>query len=228
MDAVNLEEVRQKLKEALEERSRAGWAGQALACPPGRPKDMPERLRTARKAGVVCLLCHDHKRDWTLAFMQRTLDDTPHSGQWAFPGGAEEPEDAGDLMRTALRECKEEIGLALSNAEVVGMLSPLYIPPSHFYVQPFVAVLGGVPEVVLQREEVARLCWVPLRDLPSPGQPWPLQNVKVSKGTFHVPGWPMDEGVLWGATAMMTAELLMACAAAGFGCSFAPPKRDHS
>ena len=82
------------------------------------------------------------------------------------------------------------------------MLSPLYIPRSHFYVQPIVAVLGGVPEVVLQREEVARLCWVPARP-PSPGQPWPLQNVKVSKGTFHVPGWPMDEG-LWGA-AMMTA-----------------------
>ena len=131
-------------------------------------------------------------------------------------------------MRTALRECEEEIGLALPNAAVVGVLSPLYIPPSHFYVQPIVAVLDGVPEVVLQREEVARLCWVPLRDLPSPGHPWPLQNVKVSKGTFHVPGWPMDEGVLWGATAMMTAELLMACAAAGFGRSFAPPKRDRS
>ena len=131
-------------------------------------------------------------------------------------------------MRTALRECKEEIGIELHGSPIAGALSPLYIPPSHFYVQPFVTVLDGIPEVVLQREEVACLRWVPLRDLPDAGQRWPFQHVKVSHGTVRVPGWPMDEGVLWGATAMMTAELLMACDVAGFGRSFADPKSDST
>ena len=74
MDAVNLEEMRQKLQEALEERS--SWLGRAgVGVPAGTSQDMPSDFERREKRSR-CLLCHDHKRGWTLAFMQRTW--TPH------------------------------------------------------------------------------------------------------------------------------------------------------
>ena len=103
----------------------------------------------------------------------------------------------------------------------MGRLSPIYIPPSHFFVQPVVACCDGLPHILLQEEEVAAVMWVPLSELPSPCQPWPNQSVRVRGGKVTVPGWPVERHVLWGATAMMMAELLEVCEASGFGLSFA-------
>ena len=52
------------------------------------PPTLPERIRDARRAGVVCLLCwHDHQ--WCVMLILRAQDNSPHSGQLAFPGAAE-------------------------------------------------------------------------------------------------------------------------------------------
>ncbi len=42
-----------------------------------------------------------------------------HGGEVAFPGGRRDPEDP-DLVRTALREAEEEIGLPPGLVEIVG------------------------------------------------------------------------------------------------------------
>ena len=91
------------LSEVLTSRPLPGWPSQSLACPPGRPRDLEERVRDARQAGVVSLLCW-HEGQWQVLLMLRTRDNTAHSGQLAFPGGAAEALDGGDLTRTALRE----------------------------------------------------------------------------------------------------------------------------
>ena len=93
----------------------------------------------------------------------------------------------------------------------MGRLSPIYIPPSHFFVQPVVACCDGLPNIRLQEEEVAAVMWVPLSKLPPPGKPWPNQSVRVRGGKVTVPGWQVERHVLWGATAMMMAELLEVC-----------------
>ena len=150
--------------------------------------------------------------------MRRTLDGSPHSGQLAFPGGAEEPEDEGDLQRTALREFEEEVGVSLSSAQTLGPLSSLYIPPSDFLVQPFVAWSSGRLRFQIQEEEVAEVLTLPLFQFPK--GPWPLQEVSVRGGRMRVPGWPCGGQILWGATAMMLAELRLLCELANFDSSF--------
>lgn len=218
---MNVQALIVALSEALSAGALPGWKAQSLACPPGRPTDLPERIRDARRAGVVCLLCwHDHQ--WCVMLILRAQDNSPHSGQLAFPGGAAEAKDGGDLTQTALRELKEEVGVSLKTTQIMGKLSPIYIPPSHFYVQPVVACCLELPELVLQEDEVAEAMFVPLSDLPSARGSWPTQRVSVGNANVLVPGWPLGNHVLWGATAMVMSELLMVCDAAGFGLSFAP------
>ena len=92
----------------------------------------------------------------------------------------------------------EEIGVQLADDDIVGALSPLYIPPSHFYVEPLVAVVDGPPTFVLERDEVEEVVAVPLSALPAQCQTWPTHIVPVRGGRASVPGWPMHDGVLWG------------------------------
>ena len=162
------------LSEVLTSRPLPGWPSQSLACPPGRPRDLEERVRDARQAGVVSLLCW-HEGQWQVLLMLRTRDNTPHSGQLAFPGGAAEALDGGDLTRTALRELEEEVGISLREDQIMGRLSPIYIPPSHFFVQPVVACCDGLPHIRLQEEEVAAVMWVPLSNCHHPASRGPIK-----------------------------------------------------
>lgn len=184
-----------------------GWKAQALACPPGRPRDVQERLQGARKAGVLALICPTEDGRWGVVLMRRTEDGTPHSGQLSFPGGTEERGDGGDLCATARRECWEELGVPVDEAHVVGPLTSLYIPPSDFWVQPYVAWTDRLPEFALQADEVADAFVHPLDELPDPREVWPACEVVARNRTWNVPGWPCRGTVLWGATAMMLAEL---------------------
>ena len=209
------------LRAHLKRKALPGWEAQRLACPPGRPQDVEAKLALAKKAGVMCLLCPNDQRQWSVVLMRRTEDGTAHSGQLAFPGGAEDPEDEGDLMRTAIRECTEEVGVDVPEHRVLGLLSSLYIPPSDFFVQPVVGWSPQPLQFVLQEEEVADVLVLPLERFPAPFEPWPSQRVAVRGGVVRVPGWLCEGQVLWGATAMMMAELRAVCELAGFGPSFA-------
>ena len=164
---------------------------------------------------MVALLCPNAHDQWSLVFMRRTLDDSPHSGQLSFPGGAEETVDDGDLIRTALRECEEEVGVALNASHLVGAMTPLYIPPSSFWVQPVLAVAEELPHFVKEPTEVADILVTPLSELPAPGIVWPTKRI-AGRRWHRVAGLGRGGGVLWGATAMMTAEVLGLCHGAGF------------
>ena len=56
-----------------------------------------------------------------------------HSGQISLPGGKFEPGDR-DLIATAVREAKEEVGIKPSTVKIIGTLTPLYIPRTRIIV----------------------------------------------------------------------------------------------
>ena len=130
------------------------------------------------------------------------------------------PEDAlfaplyagdGSLLETALREAEEEIDLSSDLVEVVGRLEEMYIPPSNFLVSPFVGLLPPAAEMVLAPDEVEAIFTVSLVELMSPETlrrvPWRRDGRDYQVPIFAVGGSPSRN--IWGATAAMTASLLV-------------------
>src|SRR3990172_3555148 len=119
----------------------------------------------ARPAGVLIAL---YPRDGSLHFplTRRTEDVEKHKGQISLPGGAQEAGES--LLDTALRETREEIGVAVDPSAGLGRLSAGDIPPSGFLITPYVAALSDRPDFQPTPDEVAELIEAPLSILLDP------------------------------------------------------------
>lgn len=164
--------------------------------------------KTGRTAATLVLLYPDATGAPSLVLTLRQPTLRAHSGQISLPGGAiepgETPEDA------ARREAFEEVGAA--DVDVLGRLTPLYVPPSGFRVWPVVASLPERPAFRPQEAEVAALLDVPVADLVGPEYRRRAPR-RLDGNPLHAPGTVLDVPFfdvggheVWGATAMMLAE----------------------
>lgn len=198
-----------ELPEALRNRLSnplPGLDAQMLMAPSirGRKVRIPP---TARQSAVLVLL-YPHEGHWYIPFMRRSQDGRVHGGQISFPGGRREPMDV-DFTATALREADEEMGIKAHEVEVIGALTELYIPPSNSIVYPRLAVTDKRPDFVPDPVEVAEIIEVQVDqflDENRKGQ----HRVDIHKGTYiEAPGFIVnDKELIWGATAMMMAEVI--------------------
>lgn len=144
-----------------------------------------------------------------IVYTVRKADLQDHAGQISFPGGSMDPAD-DSLLETALREAEEEIDLSRDLVEVVGALEEMYIPPSNFRVSPFVGLLPPGAEMVMAPDEVEEIFTVSLKELLDPETfrrtLWRRDGRDYEVPVFAV-GGPRRE--IWGATAAMTAALLV-------------------
>ena len=160
------------------------------------------------KVACVMALLHPKDEELFVTFIKRAAShpDDKHAGQIGFPGGKFEEEDES-LVMCALRETEEEIGVQISDVEVIGELTSLYVYASDFMVHPFVGYLDYMPNYTPQVEEVAGIYEVPLKNLIDPAFKV-SRKVRLSEG-FHMdaPGYDVEGDFLWGATAMISSEL---------------------
>jgi len=91
---------------------------------------------------------------------RRTDHLRDHAGQVSFPGGRVEANDA-DATATAIRETREEVGLAATDIEVIGTL-PVYTTVTSFVVTPVVAFVRPGFKLEIDQSEVAEAFEVPL------------------------------------------------------------------
>jgi 8-oxo-dGTP pyrophosphatase MutT (NUDIX family) len=150
---------------------------------PGRPASV---MLCLREGAVLLLRRATHPLD-------------PWSGHMSLPGGRHEPLDDG-LLRTALRETREEVGLEVEReGRVLGPLGEFAGRGSgvaSIRIAAFVAVIGGEPRLELS-DEVDTAYWVPLDEL----EP---TTTTVNELRGEVPAYrPVARGselVVWGIT----------------------------
>ncbi|MGV3638715.1 MAG: NUDIX hydrolase [Flavobacteriales bacterium] len=156
---------------------------------------------------AVLALIYPKGTELHLLLMVRPTYDGVHSGQVSFPGGKREPGDA-DLRETALREFTEETGAAAQQVEVLGALSTIYIPPSRMLVTPYVGFAERIGPWRPDPNEVARLLEVPLDQvLRDDILKRREQFIQMMGRSVEIPYFDLEGEVVWGATAMMIAEL---------------------
>jgi len=177
---------------------RRGW----------RPGELPDVMREA--AVLVLVYPVDGRPTFVLTRRTETVDH--HRGQVSLPGGSVDPGE--DAEACALRECHEELGVDPGPIRVIGRMTPLHIPVSGFLVQPVVATLGGRPDFRAHAAEVASVHEVSLSSLVDPARER-HDRVRDETGGFwkDVPWFELDGLRVWGATAMMLAELRAVLAA---------------
>ena len=184
-------------------------ASQLKMVPPFRQellKQQADTIKYAKSAGVLALFYPNKNQETHLVLTLRKTYKGVHSAQVGFPGGKLEIYDTS-IEAAAIRETFEEVGVPSDNIKVLRALSEVYIPPSNFYVHPFIGISKETPRFIKQDKEVEAIIEVKLSHFLDDAN---IITEKVSTSysvEVEVPAFKLNNYVVWGVTAMMLSEI---------------------
>ncbi len=156
----------------------------------------PQTVAAARPAAVLAPIV-PRPEGLTVLLTQRSALLRSHSGQVAFPGGKI---DAGETPgETALREAREEIGLAADLVEPLGWLDP-YLTGTGYRVTTLVALIDPAFAPTPNPDEVAEAFETPFAFLMDAAN-HRLEERQWRGQTRKFYAMPYGERYIWGVTA---------------------------
>ena len=137
---------------------------------------------------------------------KRTINpEDPWSGDAAFPGGRFKPGRDKDLVETAIREAREEVGLDLVNdAELLGILEP-FSPsnaPNIKVVPVLFALRNCNASLSINRAELSKAFWLRIDEIPK------YVNSSVNIKGLNRPAIIIENTVIWGMTYRILRKIL--------------------
>ena len=123
-----------------------------------------------------------------------------HAKEISFPGGKYETHDS-DLLDTAIRETREEIGLIIDRNQVIGQLEPVVTLNSGFMILPFIAVINEI-KFLATNPEVKKILHIPFIPFLKT-----LREDTVTYGEKEMYILMHQGKVVWGASARMLKQI---------------------
>lgn len=159
------------------------------------------------RESAVAIVLYDTGENYEIVLIQRPDYVGAHGGQISFPGGKRDETDE-NLQGTAMRECQEEIGISLENAQFLGQLTPVYIPVSNFHVEPYLFYYSEVPNFVKDEREVSAIFSISIAALLHEGTISTMEiEIKGDRLYKDIPCFLINDKKIWGATALILNEL---------------------
>ena len=205
MQRSKFEVLEERLRELLEQPLPGAAAHLKLVSKPPRggwqAGVVPE---TTRPAAALALIYPDDNGRMRLPLTLRASTLPHHPGQISLPGGAV---DAGETIEeAAMREAHEEVGLDPARVRLIGRLTPVHVLVSNFGLHPVLGVTGTRPDFSAHAHEVERIIEVDVERLCDAS--CLRAGVRMRDGiTVNFPYFDLEDVQVWGATAMVLAEL---------------------
>ncbi len=134
---------------------------------------------------------------------KRTTTVKYHKGEVSFPGGTYEKDD-GDTLKTAIRECGEEIGVKGGDIEIVGRLDDMSTFTG-FIITPYVGLIPYPYAFKLNPGEVAYLIYLPVPYLLN--AELRIETVESQGELVKAPAFYYEGERIWGATCRILMQL---------------------
>ena len=163
---------------------------------------MPEVQETSKnKLAAVMVIIFGNEPLLLMTERPKTMNH--HAGEISFPGGTWDKKD-NDLLETAIRETREELGLEITRSMVIGQLKPVTTLNSGFTITPFIAILDELP-IILTNSEIASVLRIPFFPL--------LETIEDDKDPLHksileMYTFKFHDHLIWGASARMLKQIL--------------------
>lgn len=157
------------------------------------------------KRACVLLLLYEKQDAIQMVLIKRPSYDGVHGGQVSFPGGKAEVGDI-DEPYTAKRETMEEIGIPMEEIHIIGKLSDVYIPPSNFFVFPYIGYVENEPVFIADKTEVDYIIETPI-DILLKEEIKGFTTIQRKEATFNAPCYNIAGETVWGATAIILTEM---------------------
>ena len=159
-----------------------------------------------KKPAAVLILLYPIDNEWYFFLTKRTNIVEHHKGQISLPGGMIEKNES--YKNAALRETHEEIGVTSDEINILGSLTPFYVPVSKFKIFPFVGWAIKKPKTVMDSIEVDRIFSPSIKNLMH------KKTKKEKKGmltdrSIAIPYYDLGGEVVWGATSVILTEFKM-------------------
>jgi 8-oxo-dGTP pyrophosphatase MutT (NUDIX family) len=162
------------LDDGLRARIARHLSGRARLCAP---------LAQQRPAAVAVVLVPGSRGEPSFLLTRRPSELPRHAGQFALPGGRQEPGETPE--EAARRELDEELGVKLGAECVLGLLDDL-VTHSGFVITPVVLWGAEVTSLTPDPREVAIAYRVPIAALYRPEVPLLLHGPRAARGQAAV------------------------------------------
>ena len=187
----------------IRELNLPGLTEQLTMAPPFRKKLIKQPIDNPKRAAVVCLFHEGIDFETFFYLIRRSTYPGVHSNQIGFPGGQIDSTD-NSPWDAAKRELEEEIGISVKGVTLIKEMTPIYIPPSRFLVDCFLGYTTGKTDLMIDANEVQDVIPVSVHELLNANSGF--SNLVGSNGD-EVPIYTLSDSIVWGATAMMLAEI---------------------